>query len=585
MGKEPVASLTVGNYDIELLLPKILKETCAHLLHVTPHVINRNGCFHLPHGAYSKEYFYLKPLLSQRHFARKLARYLIYLLSFYFHTKDLEIEVVVGGTHSAKRLITLLGEEYNCQILTIDRYVGQIDEAIVGEKVAKKNILVVSDVISSGTFMSKIVTRLKNEDANIKAIACICDIRPNNGAANIDNEIPVISLFRYPVERQSTPSAEPIFEINPISLRPTLPEDEIVRNHIPSLLPSEKLLEWINNSESLVSAHLVLGPTHYTYFFDTKKLLDKYGEDIFETVITDADKVLQNYASDNKKEVLSIETDLSALITAEDSNAELFFPEMIRKKYPEVAWVQVERIRLNLEGTWQLDRLDPQLDPLDKIRNKLVLIFDDGSNTGGTLTQLIEVVSEYEPKIILAYCVVNRLSANRSRFFSRLPDITAGDRTVVKFFTNVPMTTFVHSSCPICNREEPKFPPLDEFIDHNFHLKDLHKIQRWNHLSADSINEKARKNIYERGFKNVNQTLSDIYEVRSLLGYFENYVNIPKNIRDELLFLLKDYRYIASLCYILNREPQLLYSVINFQIREFDNYFLKSIMEIIDTDA
>lgn len=580
-GKEPVFSLAIGNYEIANSLPILLKETCAHLLHTTFRVINHSGCYHLPHGAYSKKYFYLKPLLIRQNYVRKLSIYISYLLSLHFQTKNLEVDIIVGGTHSVKRLLNQLGVENNCHVLTIDRYVGQIDEAIVGEKVANKNILVVSDVISSGTFVKQIVTRLKSENANIKAIACICDIRPQDNPSNFLYDIPVISLYTQPVERYDIPIAKPIYEVNPISLRPSLPENEISRNHIPSLVSHEKLTDWIIRSESLVPAHLVLGPTHYTYFFDTKKLLEKFGEDIFKIILDDVISSLSEFSA-KTNQILTIENNLSAVITAEDSNAEFFFPEIVKKRFPEVTWIQVERIRLNQEGTWQLDRLDPELDHLDKITDHLVLILDDGSNTGGTLTQLIEIVSEYEPKLILAYCVVNRLSANRSRFFSRLSKITGGSRTIVKFLSNVPVTTFVYSNCPICNRHIPKMPPLDEFIKFNTYLNEIHQIQKWNHLTADTINEKSRKIFYNRGFPDVHYALSDIYIIRSLLGYFENYVNIPKDLREKLLSLPHQNKNIPLLCYILNREPQLLYSVINFQIRDFEFHLLNAIIEMIN---
>ncbi len=572
---EYTIAFNLGIYDVENTFLKLLKETSLSLCHRTENVINQSGCYHLPHGEYSDFYVYLKPILRNEFQTLKLARYLITNLflnhkSFNFN----EIEMVIGGTHSAKRLIRTIGKELRSPTLTIDRYLGQIRETIIGEKVAQKNTLIVSDVISSGTFISEIAKRMEEEGANIIAVLCICDLRNDSIKKSFDATLPVYSLIDYPIKRHNAPTRQPIYEVNPISLRPTIPEKEAKRNIVNSLLSPDKFVDWVNKSKSLIPGHLVLGPTHYTYFIDTKTLLYNFSEEIRDIVLNDFRKTVAKYK-------YNIENDFRCLFTAEDSNAELFFPELVKKEYPLVEWVQIERIRLSVEGTWQLDRLDPEMDPIENIKDKVVIIWDDGSNTGGTLIQMLEIVSEFKPKLILAYCLINRLSANRSRFYSRLQNITDGNRTIVRFLANVPVSTFVHSNCPICTMNEPRVPTITELENYRKELLALNTISRWNHIAADTISEKARKTIIERGYNDVESFLSTVFSIRAQFGYFENHVNISKEIREKLGEVFENEKNLAALCYILNREPQLSFSIMNFQIRDFEKLVITKINNIV----
>ena len=570
-----LVSLRMGNYEVERSVPDILKQTAENLIRQTPHVINEEGCYHLPHGEYTHKYLYMKPILINQRIINKFARYLINSLAFYLRTKDLDVDIIVGGTHSAKRLINMVGQELSAKTLTIDRYVGQIDEYTIGETVANKKALIVSDVISSGNFVSKIANRLTKEGSSIIAICSICDLRTSIEKDSLPLNYPVISLLNYPITKMRIPDRTPIFEVNPISLRPTLPEDEVKRREVHSLIPTEILVQWVNDSKALVPGHTILGPTHYTYFVDTEILLEKYSEEIFEIVNKDLIKL-----ADNNK--FNIANELSTIITAEGSNAELYFPELIKKNYPWIEWIQIDRIRLSIEGTWQLDRLDPIFDPVEKINDQVVLIWDDGSNTGGTLLQLLEIVSEFKPKLIIAYCMVNRLSSERSRFFSRLNEIGGEQGAIVRFFTNVPMSTFVQSNCPICNRNLHEIPPIDEVEKYHSLKIRMFRKHRWNHISAPTINEISRKNMELREVGNIDLFLSEVFKIRCMLGVFENNVYITQEERASIIKFLENNLSIASLCYIFNWEPQLLDSVMNFQLPGFVEDLLQAILKLLN---
>ena len=369
-------------------------------------------------------------------------------------------------------------------------------------------------------------------------------------------------------------------------LRPTILEKERERNYIPNLLGKDELIELINNSRSLVPTHTVLGPTHYAYFVDTYELLKSHATNFFDCLNRNITMIMNDYALEPSK-------DLSALVTAEGSNAELFMPDLIINAYPNVEWVKIDRIRLSKEGGWKFDRLDDSLDSISSIENSVVLIWDDGSNTGNTLTQLIEIVSEFSPKIIFAYCLINRQSPDKAIFLNKLSRIanntqlnsTRESKLYVQFFGSLPISTYSPSSCPICNHLQAPSPPIREIENYWADFKIRTTPHGWNHISAGEIREKSYAVIKRLILTDVNKFLKLTFKIRCFLGNFENSIGTTGEERAELIGFLSDYQNIVSLFYIFTLEPQLLDSVINFQLRGFKEYLFNSIGYILNNDS
>lgn len=559
-------ALHFGLYDCVHSLVGILKEKTEHVIRATPGTMHSKGCYHLPYGKYSHHFLYLKPLLIQPSFVRRMARYLLTTWSL-LRPRD-DIDIIVGGTHSARKLILAISDELDAEGLTIDRYVDQIEDPAIDEKVQGKRALIVSDVVSSGSFASTLVRRLLHAGCDVKAICSICDLR-EDGAETI-SEIPIVSLFHFPVRRFPKPDRTPVYEVNPISLRPTILEDERDRSRVPSLVDTDQFIKWVSESQSLVPGHIVLGPTHYAYFVDTKQLLNRYAEEIFGIVVDDMEKQLKTKGFSTQYPAF--------LVTADRSNAELFFPELVRKRFPKVSCMQVDRIRPSKAGIWQLDRLDRDFVPVEDIEGSAVLIWDDGSNTGGTLMQLLEVVSEFQPKFILAYCLINRLPLTRSLFLSRIGRIGQNSDVKIRFVANVPAANFVRSDCPICNRYRPRLPPIKEIKDYWNNEEKLAQEYKWSHICAPRVAESVRGILESRVLCNIDEFLSEVFRVRCILGNFENQIGVIQDERQELSQLLNDDMALAATCFVLNREPRLLSSVVDYQIPSFHDDLTQAIL-------
>ncbi len=571
-------------FDIIFILNSIrnsISNSASSIIHHTSGVINRYDCYHLPHGSYSNYYIYLKPIFVKPNTIRQLARYLIYILVESQKKIGMRVDTILGGTHSAKRLIHMIAEELSAEALTIDRYIDQINEPSIEPIVANKKLIVVTDVISTGSFVTKIVEKLKQYSAEIVAICSICDLRKSS--VGVISGIKIVSLFKKSVDKIDQPNGKKVYEINPISLRPTLLEEERKRNEVGNLIESDEFIDLVNNSKALVPAHCILGPTHYAYFIDTYELLKAHSHTLFKILLDDIKKQLVFFNLDPK-------SSLKILVTAEGSNAELFFPDLIIKEYPHLTWIKVDRIRLSKEGAWQLDRLDPTIDPVDLIDDSVVLVWDDGSNTGSTMMQLLEIISEYNPRVILAYCLINRLPNNKSLFFKKIrslghPKNSKPGQMYLKFVATLPIGTYVHSNCPICNYEKIEIPPIREIEQYWKEIKNRNFPYRWNHLSSGEIKDRANGYLKKLNVGDVDEFKKKLFTIRYSLGNFENTIGTTKNERKELLSFFYDYNSIIALCFIFNWEPYLLDSVVNFQMPKFKDLMMENIIYILKKDG
>ena len=488
-------SLRVGLYECTSYLPKIIDRYITNQIRETKGVLHESGSYHLPHGEYSNVYIHFKPLLSQTNIARQMARYMLIKLSLTDGPK--EIDIVVGGTHSAKRLIAAVADELNAEPLIIDRYTEQIEDPDITNVIRGKRALIVSDVISTGSFVDSIKRKFSLSGCKVEAICCICDIRVS---PVIDREVPVISLHEYPIDKFDIPSKPPVYEINPISLVPMLYSKEEGRMVVPSLIGPERFINLLKESEAFIPGHIVLGPTHYTYFVDTKVLLDRYAAELFKFITEDLEKEIESRD-------LNLD-DICLLLTAEDSNAERALPTLVKSKLPNVLWAQLDRIRLTKEGTWQLDNLDEASVKLENVKQRVFLVLDDGSNTGGTIMQMIKAAAELAPRTILGYCIVNRLHPIRASFLSELKGVGNCRDVSLKFIANFPIATFIRSNCPICNAPTYKVPPdLEEYV---LKQKEVANEYSWNHISAARIRTSVSSPSRDKG-NSLSEGVSSIY--------------------------------------------------------------------------
>ncbi|MBC8485756.1 MAG: hypothetical protein H8D45_06915, partial [Bacteroidetes bacterium] len=567
--------LRYGLYDHVHSYPSIIERHTKDIIEKSPYTIyqGKNDCYHLPHGEYSHRFVSLYPIFNDPKLLNRLSHYLLTLLFLKGNIKD--VDIVIGGTYSAQPLIHSIAKQLDAEFIVIDRYVDHIEDPHISALVQGKHAIIVTDVVSSGSFVESIENRLIHEKAIIESLGCICDLRSEKSIKLGPSQKPLISLLQLPTEKSNHPDRENIWEVNPISHRLSKLDEIRSKDTVPSIIETNKeLIEWVNQSKSLIPSHITLGPTHYTYFIDTEQLLKKFSEKIFNLVLND----INDFFDKNSQFKPS---DLSFLITPKGSNAELYFPDIIRKTLPQLEWLKLDRVRFSSQGFWRVDGLDEKLDSTKRLQNSIVLIWDDGTNTGRTLMQMLKIIADCKPKLILAYCLVNRMPPYISLLLNSITELLEYSKVIIRFISNIPVGTYTLSNCPICNLPEPKVPPIRDILNFWSKENESNDIREWNHLSKKKIIEDSRMSLRERGIDNVDIFISKIFKIRCEIGNFELYTNISQTEREVLYLFIKDDEMLAALCYIFNREPSLLASIIKFQMKDFKKDLLNAVIKKI----
>lgn len=567
--KKGKATLYFNEYDYSHSLPNLLRREVGKIVESFPRTIYRKDWYHLPHGEYSRSFVSLYALFKKPNYLHLFTRYLLYCLAVNHNLR--EIDIVIGGTYSAESLIVNVAKELNSEHFVIERYVERDEFKKIGKTISGKSAIIVTDVVSTGSFVKEIECKLNQEGCTVEAICCICDLR-------IDQSQTIDSLFHFPTEKFEEPDGDNVYEINPISLRIVDSEKLKNRTITPSLITTDQLMEWVNNSKTLIAAHVVQGPTHYTYYVDTGKLLDKYSNEIFNTIVKDIE---DNKLGSGKSGIVKTP---SFLVLLKRSNVLNRLIRLFKEQFPHLEILELDRIRFSPEDIWKVDRLDEELDPVEKIKGSVVLVLDDGTNTGRTLIQMLSAVAEYKPDMVLAYVLVNRMSSFSSLFFNNVKKLE--ESTVdINYVANIPVGTFVRSNCPYCNLPSPKVPPAEEIQAFWDQEKEIFEECKWTRHSSEKIQEKSISLLGKRGIQNLDTFLSCVFEIRCKLADFEDRADIVTyKDRIKLKEIANDGKNLATLCYLFNREPNLLDSVLNYQIKNFDHSLFDLVCKVISND-
>ena len=73
--------------------------------------------------------------------------------------------------------------------------------------------------------------------------------------------------------------------------------------------------------------------------------------------------------------------------------------------------------------------------------------------------------------------------------------------------------------------------------------------------------------------------------MRTKFGVFENRVGVFQEDRENLLDLLTNISTLSAVCFVLNREPHLLDSIVNFQIKNFGDSIVDAILRAVSGNA
>ena len=122
-------------------------------------IINHSGLFHLPSGMYAKNFIQLGHLFQIRNWGQKLAYALLTKIHLQSEDNPRDINFIFGCSASASPLIESIAEgllfepDENC--LCIETYLDTLDHPDIEEIPEGRNVLIVTDVISTGGLIKR----------------------------------------------------------------------------------------------------------------------------------------------------------------------------------------------------------------------------------------------------------------------------------------------------------------------------------------------------------------------------------------------------------------------------------------------
>jgi hypothetical protein len=491
-----------------------------------------------------------------------------------------------------RRLLEIDENKKTPRLLKLAHYY-EFSSEIGFEQIKKgENVLVVNDVISTGSLNFNIYNSLKAKKANVVAFFSIVDCRISDD--EIDPETEKRSLFNsdldnisislvenFPIHKylKNIRNCEKVIKINPIINAPTtmeLQHSESIKIIYPNVSDVLRKMK----PEHLLIGYFINNKSHHTYFPNTENIFLQYSgkeflRDLINKVINIEKKRFQLENQLGKDDAKDMIIDyvffpvFSGIEAFEDYHFQQYFNNKNLHSYP------IPRID-TIKG-WRFT-FPPKI--LNKItEHKTVFILDDGSCSGETILQMIDSICFLDVRKIIVLSVFGRLEDFQREFFSRIKKMKVKNLknnseksqdvdepiidTHIYFGTHLNIhhypfeqsTSFINEnkileSHLFCLEKKPK--TVDNYI--RARIKDLNILDVKEYNADEFIIPK-----HLPVFKDT-KTLDVVrfYEIRNILGRLDSY-RIYKQYYDETEFV--DRCDLEIIIGIVNHEPQILETI------------------------
>ena len=440
--------------------------------------INHTGLFHLPSGKYANKFIQLGHLFQIRNWAQKLAYALLTKIHLKLDDNLKDINFIFGCTASTYPLIESIAEGLSLKrdddYLCIETYLDSLGHPDIEEIPEGKNILLVTDVISTGDLVERMVEAVITRKANPLAVAAIVDTRESFESEVQVNDIrvKVYALYHEPVQKDIQPiklnkkgQADLVFDnknIIEIDRLTATPYYELSFSPSPIIDPKEFFNLISKNSYAVINRHVKTGGTHFCFYLDTKEIFQN--QQICPELI---DKIINCL----KKDLGTKLPNFLTLLYPWGSNAKDATPalESALKKTFNINNIEVRSIfrSKSKQRGWRFGSPDKSYESV--IKNNTVVIWDDGSNSGDTLSQLIDYTCSFKPAKVLVYILISRFEPFYRKFFQKIKSYDSKEKKIplnITFITALDLPTYKPNNCPVCEKRiSLKSESLKPFAD------------------------------------------------------------------------------------------------------------------------
>jgi len=356
----------------------------------------------------------------------------------------------------------------------------------------EKKIILLVDVIATGKSLLNIVDRLARFKIfnKILKIVCIVDIRDEVVATSELNtpngKIKINSLVKVPTrlyaeKRPADWSWSEIQRIDSDTWR--IIQNELFPSHL-WLTSDEKFISSVINYANGIEEghfHNKENEKHYSYFFLTKNICNKFGPEISKAIINHSKELSENRATHKKISHILISGQTYGL----DQVIETIVAETGAKP------IKIEHLN--------------NLSPIDLHNEKVegVIIVDSAITTGETIWSLLDIATASNAKAIYIYIIMNRASNKTALRFRKLERYNKADVSIDQV-VSLPILAFKAKECPICERiyvlNELKTLDCLSFIKNTIdnEITLLTKSPIKNFIENSNINYKYNKKALEK---------------------------------------------------------------------------------------
>lgn len=449
------------------------------------------------------------------------------------------------------------------EVIYIDNYHSIIYDSILSSSINTiDRIILICDLFSTGFLTNIIYSKLKEIGANLEKIAVLVDAADENfEPENVNFEVreKVVSITklqmlkfrRKDLSEKLASNLIRVIRINPYTNTPIMESYNDNPSFQRILMSNEDFMNIIKD-EHIKAGYFKFNNLIHPYFFDmgnvfkdsvtTKLLLSKLFENLNEEIKKNVDIIF--YPKGSSVQLLDFEI----------LKSEIF-------KRHAITVTELERFSTN-EG-WRFPHPPKHIKSLSAGKN--VLIIDDGSCSGDSLTQMIDEVAALDVTEIYVLSIIGRLNDHKKDFFSRLNTINGKSGTIpiyVFFGVQWHIPTYYIEESPILKEKQwldfvlqiPNLPGRIQTIARNI-LEEL---------SLKDVNSNGNKYLLKRKDKIsitkdlilIKEEIGKVTSYRYYLEYFEYFDRFIQQYEGKIA---EDHRtkMIESICAVFLHEPDL----------------------------
>lgn len=459
------------------------------------------GNIHLLSGSEIPHYFCLNKNINERFNLLRWRYSLGSALSKIISENNLSLQseacdtLVIGSSGPIRKIIqnNEIILNYHLPTYTLATYDIPTKEELYSIIEAFKNIIIISDVISTGSWIGGILELLKNEEKNIIGIISLVDIehkhtsdfwrRYLNASRNQHIYCSKINLNDPDFEISKNQRVPKNYWIEPISEIPS--EKNIFLLDIEERI--NRSIELIENNPSAKILHIIDGTRHSNVFIDIYELITKdEGNKIYDAVNNEIKRRLaeRNWSKDFYPQIIIYPSSVSriqALYTFQDENRPIIsqsstyeFVLLLKKIWPKLFEIEVDRA-FEPSGA---SRCSPTI---NFEKNKLnfdnrevdIIIADDGIWSGKTVESLINITVGLGVTRIMVIPLFARFSPHMLKYLESIRSINNSDKEIdicYVFPIVLPLPFYSSNDCPIdltierLNRWNDNRYPIKKYI-------------------------------------------------------------------------------------------------------------------------